>query len=72
MIRLYLANGTWMADTQFAANADEVRRLFGTDQLPTPYTDKTPARCVYDAIARANPSEQVNVTRHPDFIFVGR
>ena len=37
-ITLYAYRGTWMADMGQATDADEIRRLFDTDQIPTPYT----------------------------------
>ena len=56
-ITLYRANGSWTA-----RHTDPVvRRLFGTDTLPTPYTERALPSFVRQAIERLNPACIVEV-----------
>ena len=54
-ITLFLADGGWMAtDTD-----PQVRKLFGTDTLPTPFLVGTHPEMVQDAVQRLNPGAVV-------------
>lgn len=61
-IRLYRSGGYWMA--QFVGDA-ETMRLFGTDSLPTPFTDAAPFDAVYRTILRLNPGSCVDTWSGP-------
>ncbi len=56
-ITLFRANGVWNA----RSTDPEVRRLFGTDTVPAPWTDKAPAEKVRTVIERLNPQATVEV-----------
>lgn len=58
VIRIYRASDpdqTFMVDNSGASDAAEIRQLFGTDQIPTPYFGKYPAAKVVAAIRANNP-----------------
>ena len=61
-IRLYLAQGVWMA--QFVDDW-ECWRVFGCDTVPTPYTDSTGAGVVWQAVSGRNPGCCVDVADGP-------
>lgn len=49
----------WMLDASHAADAAKVRALFGTDQLPTPFTlDANPVD-VAEMLSRLNPGHRI-------------
>jgi hypothetical protein len=53
-ITLMIEDGTWVAKYGGSA-AREMRNLFGTDRVPTPFTAATPAETVLAEIKRRNP-----------------
>lgn len=55
-IKLFLLNGSWMAKHE---GDEEVRSLFGTDTLPTPYSISCPAEIVRRDIQNLNPTKSV-------------
>jgi hypothetical protein len=60
-IRLYQAADVWMADFSGAHDAAEIRDLFGTTALPTPYSARILSSVVQDAVRRKNPGYRVLV-----------
>lgn len=60
-ITLYRNVDGWHADMSAATGAAEIRRLFGTDQLPTAYTARSWWRQVQAEVAARNPSDDVQV-----------
>lgn len=56
-IALFLDAGVWKA--RFSGDDQEIRRLFGTDTLPTPFTSQTPAADVLERLKRLNPNDDV-------------
>ena len=60
-ITLYTYRATWMADMGQATDADEIRRLLGTDQIPTPYTTAMDWREVQRHVETRNPGHAVLV-----------
>jgi hypothetical protein len=60
-ITLYRNQDGWHADMSAATGAAETRRLFGTDQLPTPWTARAPWDTVAKAIAERNPLDDIQV-----------
>ncbi len=60
-ITLYRAPSGWTADMSLASGAPGIRALFGTDQIPTSYTQLAPWRLVRDKVARLNPGDAVEV-----------
>lgn len=57
-IRLFRTHSGWQA--QFLDDP-EVAALFGTDTLPTAYTEHADASTVLNAIARLNPGHVVSL-----------
>ena len=59
-ITLYRGGNCWLA--QFSGpHAMEIRRLFDTDTLPTPFSEAATPNVVLAAIERANPDMQVEI-----------
>lgn len=58
MIELRLINGTWHA-TETGEREAMILELFGTNTLPTAYTDKSDADTVLAGIRRLNPGVEV-------------
>ena len=56
-ITLAVRDGTWHA----TFTDPEIRRLFGTDTLPTPYTSRAPAETVLAEVSRRNPDSVVTL-----------
>lgn len=56
IIKLFLLNGSWMAKHE---GDSEIRSLFGTDTLPTPFFAPMAGECVVDEISRLNPTKSV-------------
>lgn len=56
-IRVWKGDASWMC----TFTDPEVRRLFGTDTLPSAFTTKAQAQVVIDAIARRNPDCEVRL-----------
>ena len=56
-ITLYLRNNEWLS----RHSDPEVRRLFGTDTIPTPYTGKSTAATILERIRALNPDRLVEV-----------
>lgn len=50
--------GVWAAQFH-GPHAEEVRRAFGTDTIPTPWTTETPRETVRDELAARNPGVKV-------------
>ncbi len=57
-IEIYKGADGWMAQFM-GAQAVEIRRLFGTDTLPTAYTERAPADIVWGALAEQNPGQSI-------------
>lgn len=55
-LRLYVDGDGWM----LKSNDPQVRELFGTDTLPTPFLASVPASLVLDTIERLNPGAIVH------------
>jgi len=55
-IKIELNGNTWRAKH----SNPEVRSLFGTDTLPTPYLAATPRAAVIEAISKLNPEVTVS------------
>lgn len=60
VISLGIMNGTWMANYSGPCMV-EIMGLFGTNMLPTAFTEKTPAETVRQSIAALNPGVIVRV-----------
>ncbi len=60
-ITLYRNSAGWHADMSVATDAAGIRSRFGTDQLPIAYTAHAGWWDVQRAIARLNPSDEVQV-----------
>lgn len=59
VITLFKENGSWMA-----LNTDpKVKALFGTDTLPTAFTDNAKSWDVYNEISRLNPNSYVVINQ---------
>ncbi|KKL73507.1 hypothetical protein LCGC14_2074190 [marine sediment metagenome] len=58
LITLKQAGGIWVS-VHSGPGSDEVRDLFGTDTLPTPFTANLLGTVVQDAIRKLNPEHQV-------------
>ena len=58
-IALSIRDGTWHA----TFTDPEIRRLFGTDTLPTPYTSRAPAETVLAEVSQRNPDCVVTVAQ---------
>jgi len=56
-ITLFRANGSW----NVRSTDPEIKRLFGTDTIPAPYTDKAAPEVVRTTIERLNPQAIVEV-----------
>lgn len=56
-ITLFRANGSW----NVRSTDPEIKRLFGTDTIPAPYTDKANPEMVRTTIERLNPQAIVEV-----------
>lgn len=61
-IQLFKSNGQWIAD-HAGPIATQVIELFGTSQIPTAFTDKTPESVVVDVIKTGNPDCTVTVSK---------
>ncbi len=59
-IDLYRTPEGWQA-RQFGVDAEECRRLFGTDTLPTAYTARADGEKVRAAIQALNPDHEINI-----------
>jgi hypothetical protein len=60
MITLTLRGQVWTARYSGTdSDSDMVRDLFGTDEIPTPYTDRSDPELVRRAIAGRNPTHVV-------------
>ena len=59
MITLFKAYGSWQA--QHSDNK-ELIKLFGTNTIPTAFTDKIPGEYVLQRIRVLNPHEKVELT----------
>lgn len=57
LITLFRLNGQWLAKH----SDKQVKELFGTDILPTPYFDTLPAEVVLREVAARNPSKVVKI-----------
>lgn len=57
MIELFVEDGGWMSRD----SDPEVKRLFGTDTLPTPFSIATPASHVLSVIQELNPGVEVRL-----------
>ena len=57
MIDLFIEDGGWMSKD----SDPEVKRLFGTDTLPTPFSTATPASQVFAVIQELNPGVEVRM-----------
>jgi hypothetical protein len=57
-ITLYRTESGWVARD----NDPAVRRLFGTDTLPTPFPPSVPAETVRNQVARLNPDTVVRLS----------
>lgn len=55
-IELSLGRAGWLAD--FKGN-EEIKRLFGTTKIPTPFTELTSAELVREAVQFLNPGAVV-------------
>ena len=55
-IELSLGRSGWLAD--FKGN-QEIKKLFGTTVIPTPFTELTPAALVKEAVQFLNPGAVV-------------
>lgn len=60
-IRLFRTAQGWMSQH----SDPEVRRLFGTDTLPTPFTATAAGADVLNAVVRLNPDRVVFLSPHP-------
>ena len=56
---IYRSNGQWMSDCLGTPQEAEVKALFGTTILPTPWTDQTPGNTVAKELARLNPGYNI-------------
>lgn len=57
-IRLFKTADGWMSTD----SDPQVRELFGTDTLPTPFLASSPASAVYDTIRQLNPDAVIYVS----------
>ena len=64
-ITLYRTATCWMADLSRAEGADDVRRVMGTDQIPTPYTAAADPERVRRDVAQRNPNNVVHIYADP-------
>lgn len=56
-ITLFKANGSWVSrDTD-----PKVKKLFGTDTIPTSFTDRANAQFVLQRITELNPDKKVRL-----------
>lgn len=60
VITLFKSEGFWMAQHS-GSGREEITSLFGTDTLPTPFTDAASAESVRDVIERLNPEAEIVV-----------
>jgi hypothetical protein len=56
-MKLYKANGSWIVRDDSA----ETKRLFGTNDLATPFTDRANASDVVARIQKLNPTATVSL-----------
>lgn len=59
VLTLYREAGVWMADSRLAADAEEVRALFGTYVLPTAYPAEADQEYVLRRLRALNPGVKV-------------
>lgn len=64
-ITLYRTTTAWIADMSRAEGADDIRRLMGTDQIPTPYTAAADPERVRRGVAQCNPNHAVTIWADP-------
>ncbi len=60
-IEIFTKDNTWHADFRRADGAEEIKELFETYILPTPFTWKMPVAEVVQEIARKNPGHEILV-----------
>ena len=58
LITLYQANGVWMANFS-GPGSDDIRKLFGGTEIPTPFQDSMEEDRVYREIQHLNPGYTV-------------
>ncbi len=56
-IRIFKSNNSWIAQS----DDPEVKRLFGTDMIPTAFTERAPASVVLAELRRLNPDATVEL-----------
>lgn len=60
-IQIILQNNTWHADMTHATGAEEIKELFGTYLLPTPFTAKSATETVVASLRKRNPGHEILV-----------
>ncbi len=60
-ITIFLEDDTWCANMRQADGAGEIKELFGTYILPTPFTAQSSATDVAQVLAGRNPGHEILV-----------
>jgi hypothetical protein len=61
ILRLFRQDGSWVVDHTYSQDAQEIRRLFKTTILPTPYLSSMPVEDVLTNLQKLNPDHLIIV-----------